>query len=95
MIFNAAKNCKEMFQLFEDHHARHYSYLHATCPHLIPHLPQLSKTDENILQNLSGTQGAESSYQFLSSTFERIRNIVCSENCSSTAQISILEMSMK
>lgn len=45
LVFNAARHCPTMLQLFEEHTIKHYSYLRVTLPSLVPPL-KLAETAE-------------------------------------------------
>jgi integrator complex subunit 4 len=97
LVFNAAKDCVTMFDLFEKHTIRHYFYLRDTYPLLVPHLLILDTDVNKICSNNSFDTNSEnsSSHLFLLSIFERVRNIMCLKSATVEVQTSILNHSIR
>ncbi|XP_054152936.1 integrator complex subunit 4-like [Oppia nitens] len=95
VVFNAAKECTTMTDLFEEHICKHYFYLRDTYPTLVPQLSLLSGDSDHQLDQLDVNEGHSRSHSFLLRIFERVRNVMSSESTSNQIQSAVLNHSIR
>jgi len=96
VVFNAAKECTTMTDLFEEHIRRHYFYLRDTYPSLVPRLQILCSESDQTEDNCNDvTEGQTRSHEFLLGIFKRIRNVMSLDGASNQIQSSVLEHSIR
>ena len=95
LVFNAAALCPSITKVFLPHTFKHYSYLQYSYPQEVPHIPDIDSGLERKREQSQHCEGvSESAMSFLSSIFERIRNIMSSPSVSLETQAAVIELSI-